>query len=172
MRAQRSACMWRILLHQGSPYKKLDTAPSEFPNELSCPLPQQHLAHLRSVYRTEVVFHKDVISVYVPSYLALPPPNGSSRTATLQGDVSVLEKQSQAHSSVSAVERVSYKVRFAHINERKVMNKIDLRVVPVLCLLYLLAFLDRVNISNAAIFGLKEELHLYGTDYNAALVIL
>lgn len=52
------------------------------------------------------------------------------------------------------------------------MNKIDLRVIPVLTLLYLLAFLDRVNISNAAIFGLKQELHLYGTEYNSALVIL
>ena len=52
------------------------------------------------------------------------------------------------------------------------MNKIDLRVIPVLTLLYLLAFLDRVNIANAAIFGLKQELHLYGTQYNSALVIL
>jgi hypothetical protein len=94
-----------------------------------------------------------------------------SPTATLPGDASFLEKQDHSSAS-STIERVSYKVRFAHINERKVMNKIDLRVVPVLCLLYLLAFLDRVNISNAAIFGLKEELHLFGTDYNAALVIL
>lgn len=52
------------------------------------------------------------------------------------------------------------------------MNKIDFRVVPVLCLLYLLAFLDRVNISNAAIFGLKRDLDLHGTQYNTALVIL
>ena len=100
-------------------------------------------------------------------------PNGSPRAATLQGDASFLEKQAHVDSSASSTaERIPYRVRFAHINERKVMNKIDLRVVPVLCLLYLLAFLDRVNISNAAIFGLKEELHLYGTDYNAALVIL
>ena len=84
-----------------------------------------------------------------------------------------MEKQSQFQSSASsAVEGVSYKVRFAHVDERKLMNKIDLRVIPVLTLLYLLAFLDRVNISNAAIFGLKQELHLYGTDYNSALVIL
>ena len=89
------------------------------------------------------------------------PSNAFPRKATLQGDASFLEKQSQLHLSASStVERVSYKARFAHINERKVMNKIDLRVVLVLCLLYLLAFLDRVNISNAAIFGLKEELHL------------
>ena len=127
---------------------------------------------------TEVVLHKDDVqrqyfSEYAHPYLALSPPNGSSQTATLQGDVSFLEKQSNIHSSASStLERIPYKVRFAHINERKVMNKIDFRVVPVLCLLYLLAFLDRVNISNAAIFGLKRDLDLHGTQYNTALVIL
>ena len=29
------------------------------------------------------------------------------------------------------------------INESRILRKIDLRVVPVLCILYLLAFLDR-----------------------------
>ncbi|THH33730.1 hypothetical protein EUX98_g439 [Antrodiella citrinella] len=55
--------------------------------------------------------------------------------------------------------------------EWKVIAKIDYRVVPALCILYLLAFLDRVNIANAALFGLKEDLHLSGNEYNTALVI-
>lgn len=57
------------------------------------------------------------------------------------------------------------------LNERSVMRKIDLRVVPVLCGLYLLAFLDRVNIANAALYGLKQDLKLGGNEYNTALVI-
>lgn len=32
--------------------------------------------------------------------------------------------------------------------ERKLLTKIDLHVVPFICVLYLLAFLDRVNISS------------------------
>ena len=36
-----------------------------------------------------------------------------------------------------------YRARFPNVNEAKVMRKIDIRVVPVLCVLYLLAFLDR-----------------------------
>ena len=36
-----------------------------------------------------------------------------------------------------------YKARFPNVDERKVIRKIDIRVVPVLCVLYLLAFLDR-----------------------------
>lgn len=55
--------------------------------------------------------------------------------------------------------------------ERKLMAKIDWRVVPVLTIMYLLAFLDRVNIANANVFGLSKDLHLVGNEYNIALVI-
>ena len=44
--------------------------------------------------------------------------------------------------------------------------------MPFLCIMYLLAFLDRVNIGNANVFGLSEELGLEtGNKYNAALTI-
>lgn len=51
------------------------------------------------------------------------------------------------------------------------MAKVDLHVVPVLCVLYLLAFLDRVNISNARLFSMEKDLGLEGTQFNTALVI-
>ncbi|EEP79537.1 conserved hypothetical protein [Uncinocarpus reesii 1704] len=52
------------------------------------------------------------------------------------------------------------------------MAKIDWHILPVLCVLYLLAFLDRVNISNAVIFKLREDLNITtGTQYNTALTI-
>ncbi|GFG09752.1 uncharacterized transporter C1002.16c [Aspergillus lentulus] len=58
------------------------------------------------------------------------------------------------------------------VNERKLMAKIDWHVLPCLCVMFLLAFLDRINIGNAAILGLKEDLHIQtGTEYNAALTI-
>ncbi|KIY43555.1 MFS general substrate transporter [Fistulina hepatica ATCC 64428] len=57
------------------------------------------------------------------------------------------------------------------IDEHKLMRKIDLHVLPYICVMYLLAFLDRVNISNATLFGLKEDLGLVGTQYNTVLVI-
>ncbi|QKX60879.1 uncharacterized protein TRUGW13939_08025 [Talaromyces rugulosus] len=56
--------------------------------------------------------------------------------------------------------------------ERRLMAKIDLHVVPILCCLYVMAFLDRVNISNAALLGLKTDLDIVnGTKYNTALTI-
>lgn len=58
-----------------------------------------------------------------------------------------------------------------HTTERKLMAKIDFRVIPFLCILYLLAFLDRVNIGNAKSFGLAKDLHLGGVEYNTALTM-
>jgi hypothetical protein len=37
--------------------------------------------------------------------------------------------------------------------------------------MYLLAFLDRVNIANANVYGLAKQLHLTGDQYNIALVV-
>lgn len=49
------------------------------------------------------------------------------------------------------------------------MRKIDIRLVPVLTILYLIAHIDRANIGNAKIEGLIEDLGLTGTQYNIAL---
>lgn len=55
--------------------------------------------------------------------------------------------------------------------ERRVMRKVDLHVVPVLAILYTLAFVDRINIGNARIQGLEKDLHMKGSDYNFALLV-
>lgn len=56
-------------------------------------------------------------------------------------------------------------------SQRQLVSKIDLRVIPVLSLMYLLAFLDRTNIANASVFGLQKDLKLTGTQYNTALTM-
>ncbi|KAI5956194.1 hypothetical protein KGF54_000669 [Candida jiufengensis] len=57
------------------------------------------------------------------------------------------------------------------INQKKLQWKIDICVVPPFCLLYFLAFLDRVNISNANLYGFSTDLGLTGTQYNTALTM-
>ncbi|KAJ5032350.1 uncharacterized protein L3040_008956 [Drepanopeziza brunnea f. sp. 'multigermtubi'] len=60
--------------------------------------------------------------------------------------------------------------------DRKLLWKLDLTLIPWLCILYLLAFLDRTNIGNAKIDGLQTSLgppgHPMTTGrYNATLSI-
>ncbi|KAJ2990124.1 hypothetical protein NUW58_g3111 [Xylaria curta] len=55
--------------------------------------------------------------------------------------------------------------------DRALVWRLDLILIPWLCLLYLLAFLDRTNIGNAKVAGLLEDLHLSTGQYNATLTI-
>lgn len=60
---------------------------------------------------------------------------------------------------------------FAHLDEKKILRKMDLRLIPMLALLYLLSFLDRGNIGNAKIEGLVEDLGMSGAQYNWCLTV-
>ncbi|KAH7305202.1 major facilitator superfamily domain-containing protein [Stachybotrys elegans] len=60
---------------------------------------------------------------------------------------------------------------FSHIDEKKVLRKMDVRLIPMLALLYLLSFLDRGNIGNAKIEGLQEDLNMTGDEYNWCLTV-
>ncbi|CAL1715339.1 unnamed protein product [Somion occarium] len=55
--------------------------------------------------------------------------------------------------------------------ERKLYRKIDLRIMPIVTLMYLFSFLDRGNIGNAKLQGLTTELNLTGNKYNIALTM-
>ncbi|CAF9908538.1 MAG: hypothetical protein ALECFALPRED_004668 [Alectoria fallacina] len=55
--------------------------------------------------------------------------------------------------------------------DSKLVRKLDIRLIPWLCLLYLCSFLDRTNIGNAKLDGLEKSLHITGGQYNACLSI-
>ncbi|PVH21723.1 hypothetical protein CXQ85_000713 [Candidozyma haemuli] len=56
--------------------------------------------------------------------------------------------------------------QYSDIDEKKLLWKIDLHLIPLFTVLYLLSFLDRGNIGNAKIEGLAEDLNLEGNQYN------
>ncbi|KAB8069076.1 major facilitator superfamily domain-containing protein [Aspergillus leporis] len=55
--------------------------------------------------------------------------------------------------------------------ENRILRKMDIRIIPMLATLYLLAFLDRGNIGNAKIEGLLDDLHMTGPQYNWCLTV-
>lgn len=63
-------------------------------------------------------------------------------------------------------EHAAADVDFSDVDEKKVLRKMDIRLIPMLALLYLLSFLDRGNIGNAKIEGLDTDLGLTGPQYN------
>lgn len=55
--------------------------------------------------------------------------------------------------------------------ERKLVRKLDFRVIPILWFLFLVSFFDRSNIGNAKIAGMTTELKMTGNDYNVAVTV-
>ncbi|GJJ07535.1 hypothetical protein Clacol_001737 [Clathrus columnatus] len=54
---------------------------------------------------------------------------------------------------------------------RRILWKLDIRILPALALLWLANFLDRTNVGNAGIAGLRTDLHLQGNQFNTALAV-
>ncbi|KAE8454574.1 hypothetical protein EG329_000197 [Mollisiaceae sp. DMI_Dod_QoI] len=57
------------------------------------------------------------------------------------------------------------------IDEKALVRRLDLKLLPPLTLLYLLSFLDRSNIGNAKLDGLTTDLHITGNQYLLTLTI-
>ncbi|KAG0250047.1 hypothetical protein BG011_008700 [Mortierella polycephala] len=79
-----------------------------------------------------------------------------------------------------AIEKLDYDYEKASIDPAadldpiavaKLRRKIDIRLIPLISVLYLCSFLDRVNIGNAKVAGLEEDIHLTPTEYNWSLSI-
>jgi hypothetical protein len=49
-----------------------------------------------------------------------------------------------------------------HVAEAILVRKLDRYIVPPVMLLYLVSFLDRVNIGNARLYGMEKDLGLHG----------
>jgi hypothetical protein len=56
--------------------------------------------------------------------------------------------------------------------ETRMVRKVDLRMMPILWVMYVLNYLDRTNIGNAKVAGMDADLHMNSADdYSIALLI-
>ncbi|KAI4851198.1 MFS transporter [Aureobasidium sp. EXF-8845] len=55
--------------------------------------------------------------------------------------------------------------------EKKLLRKIDMRMMPMMMLIYVLNYLDRNNIAVARLGTFEEDLGLHGTQYNTIISI-
>ncbi|KAK6380831.1 hypothetical protein LTS17_005032 [Exophiala oligosperma] len=56
-------------------------------------------------------------------------------------------------------------------SDRKLNLKLDLLILPLVTIVYLLAFLDRANIGNARVAGLQEDLKISSYQYQVAITV-
>ncbi|KAK3386832.1 high-affinity nicotinic acid transporter [Podospora didyma] len=96
-------------------------------------------------------------------------------------DPSLLPKRRRSHfrehddlgpiTALDPAQPIEQVVSFAHLDQKAILRKMDLRLIPTLAVLYLLSFLDRGNIGNAKIEGLQEDLKLTPDQYNWCLTV-
>ncbi len=55
---------------------------------------------------------------------------------------------------------------FTAEEERRVKMKTDLIILPLLCCVFFLQYLDKQSLSYASVFGLITDLNLKGTEYS------
>ncbi|KAF5379314.1 hypothetical protein D9757_007661 [Collybiopsis confluens] len=83
-----------------------------------------------------------------------------------------MEKDSiRAHEQSGSVPLYNEHMDISGVDERKLLRKIDIALIPWLSLLYLLSFLDRTSIGNAKLYSMEADLHISDPQYLLALTI-
>ncbi|KAL3476893.1 major facilitator superfamily domain-containing protein [Aspergillus californicus] len=57
-------------------------------------------------------------------------------------------------------------VDYTPAEEKALVRKIDLVILPFMCIVFLLQYLDKQSLSYAGVFGLREDLHLSNSQYS------
>lgn len=88
------------------------------------------------------------------SFSAVSLPDSSSQAASADRDDSYDIYKQYQHAEFSPEE------------VKRVLRKIDLRLLPVLIVTYTLQYLDKNAINFASVYGLQKGTHLTGQDYS------
>lgn len=97
------------------------------------------------------------------------PPSDDEKAAVRPG--ATFESASQDGASALDYPDAGLSAEERAAIDRKLLWKLDLKLIPWLCFLYLISFLDRTNIGNAKIDGLIDDLNMTPGQYNASLSI-
>ncbi|SJL04084.1 related to MFS transporter [Armillaria ostoyae] len=85
--------------------------------------------------------------------------------------VSSIASQKAGSFDNSSVSLYNAHIDVSGVDERKLLRKLDIALVPWLSFLYLLSFLDRSSIANAKLYHFEEDLHISDNQYLIALTI-
>lgn len=103
--------------------------------------------HDESMKHDEIVHDKNVSTIETQKWKA---------TSRKGGDVAqaLFDSPDQLHEPIDPAE------------EKKLVRKIDFMIIPYLAVCYAFFYIDKTTLSYAAIFGIREDLNLVGTQYS------
>ncbi|KFY45753.1 hypothetical protein V494_00799 [Pseudogymnoascus sp. VKM F-4513 (FW-928)] len=65
----------------------------------------------------------------------------------------------------------SYNPEYSNGLEKKLVRRIDIRIMPLVVIIYIFSYLDRNSITQARLYGLQEDTKVTGAVYNTAISI-
>lgn len=99
----------------------------------------------------------------------------SKPSSTKEGEGDDVSKRTRVIDGVNVIglsdDDFEFNQQFTPQMRKKLNRKVDIRLIPILGMLYLVSNLDRVNIGNAKIEGMDRDLNLTGVQYNTALSV-
>lgn len=107
---------------------------------------------------------------FLSRFARAPPPTATEFVEADNGKPQIAEKAGLHDEELASTTHTHQRHVVPEI-ERRVVRKMDFRIVPLVTALYVLAFLDRSNIGNARIAGMTRDLKLVGNDYQWLLTI-
>lgn len=75
-------------------------------------------------------------------------------------------KQEHHDLYVEALRRYPNDAAIDPADEKRLVRKLDRRIIPLLGICYFFYYVDKTTLSYAAIFGIKDDLALKGTQYS------
>lgn len=84
-------------------------------------------------------------------------------------DIQHVEHTGHAHMQDRAAEvlqMAGHSVELTPENNKRVLRKIDTRILPIILGIYFLQFIDKTTITYASLFGLTTETHLVGHQFS------
>lgn len=82
-------------------------------------------------------------------------------------DKSILQHAGDADEALKAF--MSHQGQVIELDEatnKRLLRKIDWNLMPVMCIVYGLNYLDKTTLSYASVMGLKTDIDLHGLDYS------
>lgn len=92
----------------------------------------------------------------------------SDKTDVYEVENDISEERRQYVERGLTLEEADFLLSLSEKEKNQIYHKVDIRLVPMLALLNLIAHLDRANIGNDKIRGMEAELGMSGVDYNIA----
>lgn len=102
---------------------------------------------------------------------SLPPASDDRDVKSVaKKDIWVEDSQDEPPTDAMAI-FLSYEPEYRRQVEKKLLRKIDTRILPLIVLIYLFNYLDRNSITQARLYGLEEDTGLKGAEYQTAISI-